>query len=100
MAIIKRYPNRKLYDTEAKKYITLDGIAELIRDGQEVQVMDHSTGEDLTTLTLTQIIFEQEKEKRLPAPVRIDGTGEGGGRSIEFIAQRPGRAVGPDSPGG
>lgn len=62
MAVIKRYPNRKLYDTEAKKYITLDGIAKLIREGEEVQVVDHSTGEDLTALTLSQIIFEQEKK--------------------------------------
>jgi len=62
MAVIKRYPNRKLYDTEAKKYITLDGIAALIRDGEEVQVVDHTTGEDLTALTLSQIIFEQEKK--------------------------------------
>jgi polyhydroxyalkanoate synthesis repressor PhaR len=62
MPVIKRYPNRKLYDTEAKKYITLDGIAALIREGQEVQVIDHTTGEDLTALTLSQIIFEQEKK--------------------------------------
>ena len=62
MALIKRYPNRKLYDTEAKKYITLDGIAALIREGIEVQVIDHTTGEDLTALTLSQIIFEQEKK--------------------------------------
>ena len=61
MPIIKRYPNRKLYDTDAKRYITLDGIAELIRDGAEVQVVDHTTNEDLTAVTLTQIIFEQEK---------------------------------------
>jgi polyhydroxyalkanoate synthesis repressor PhaR len=62
MPIIKRYPNRKLYDTDAKKYITLDGIASLIRQGQEVQVVDHTSGEDLTALTLSQIIFEQEKK--------------------------------------
>lgn len=62
MAVIKRYPNRKLYDTEAKKYITLEGIAALIREGAEVQVVDHNTGEDLTALTLSQIIFEQEKK--------------------------------------
>ena len=62
MAVIKRYPNRKLYDTEAKKYVTLDGIATLIRKGEEVQVIDHTTGEDLTALTLSQIIFEQEKK--------------------------------------
>ena len=61
--IVKRYPNRKLYNTETKKYITLDGIADVIRAGQEVQILDHNSGEDLTTLTLSQIIFEQEKKK-------------------------------------
>jgi polyhydroxyalkanoate synthesis repressor PhaR len=63
MVIIKRYPNRKLYDTEARQYITLDGIAKLIRAGNEIQVIDHSSGEDLTALTLTQIILEQEKKE-------------------------------------
>ncbi len=61
MPIIKRYPNRKLYDTEAKSYITLDQITQMIRDGSEVQVLDHESGEDLTNLTLTQIILEQEQ---------------------------------------
>jgi polyhydroxyalkanoate synthesis repressor PhaR len=63
MVLIKRYPNRKLYNTESKQYITLEGIADLIRQGQEVQVTDHASGEDLTALTLTQIILEQEKNK-------------------------------------
>ncbi|MBN1886347.1 MAG: hypothetical protein JW850_00090 [Thermoflexales bacterium] len=63
MLSIKRYPNRKLYDTEAKRYITLEEIAVLVRQGQQVQVLDHATGEDLTALTLTQIIFEQEKKQ-------------------------------------
>ncbi len=63
MTIVKRYPNRKLYDTEAKQYITLDGIAELIRASKEVTVVDHASGEDLTALTLTQIILEQEKKQ-------------------------------------
>ena len=61
--IVKRYPNRKLYNTDTKKYITLDGIATLIRAGNEVQILDHNSGEDLTTLTLSQIIFEQEKKQ-------------------------------------
>jgi polyhydroxyalkanoate synthesis repressor PhaR len=61
MPVIKRYPNRKLYDTQAKQYITLEGIAALIRESQDVQVVDYATGEDLTALTLSQIIFEQEK---------------------------------------
>ena len=58
MLVIKRYPNRKLYDTEAKRYITLDGITELIHRGEDLHVVDHETGEDLTTVTLSQIIFE------------------------------------------
>ncbi len=63
MPVIKRYPNRKLYDTESKRYITLEGIAEMIREGREVTIIDHTTEEDLTAVTLTQIIFEQEKKE-------------------------------------
>ncbi len=62
MPLIKRYPNRKLYNTEAKAYVTLDEIAEMIRAGRDVHVVDHETGDDLTSLTLTQIILEQEKK--------------------------------------
>lgn len=62
MPVIKRYPNRKLYDTEAKRYVTLDQIAEMIQARKDVLVIDHETGEDLTNLTLSQIIFEQEKK--------------------------------------
>ena len=62
MPLIKRYPNRKLYDTEAKQYVTLDDITEMIRDGEDVHVIDYESGDDLTTLTLTQIILEQEKK--------------------------------------
>ena len=62
MPTIKRYPNRKLYDTEAKRYVTLENIALMIQEGREVQVIDYETGEDLTNLTLSQIIFEQEKK--------------------------------------
>jgi polyhydroxyalkanoate synthesis repressor PhaR len=62
MPLIKRYANRKLYDTEAKRYITLDGIAELIRQQQDVKVIDHESGKDLTALTQAQIIFEQERK--------------------------------------
>jgi polyhydroxyalkanoate synthesis repressor PhaR len=63
MVIIKRYPNRKLYNTEQKQYITLDGITELIRAGTEIKVIDNASGEDLTALTLTQIILEEEKRQ-------------------------------------
>ncbi len=60
--LIKRYPNRKLYNTDAKRYITLDSIADMIRDGYDVEVRDHESGEDLTGVTLSQIIFEHEKK--------------------------------------
>ena len=63
MVTIKRYPNRKLYNTETKQYITLDGIGDLIREGNEIQVTDNATGEDLTALTLTQIILDQERKQ-------------------------------------
>ena len=63
MVVIKRYPNRKLYDTVAKQYIALEGVAELVRQGAEIKVVDHASGEDLTALTLTQIILEQEKKR-------------------------------------
>jgi polyhydroxyalkanoate synthesis repressor PhaR len=80
MPVIKRYPNRKLYDTEAKRYITLNEIAALIRAGDEVVVTDHATDEDLTALVLTQIIFEQEKAQRgfLPKPVLTNLVRAGG----------------------
>jgi len=63
MLIIKRYPNRKLYNTQTKKYITLSEIAQIIRQGTDIQVIDYNSGEDLTVLTLSQIIFEEEKKK-------------------------------------
>ncbi len=57
MIIIKRYSNRKLYNTETKQYITLEGLGALIQQGQEIQVIDHISGDDLTALTLIQIIL-------------------------------------------
>jgi len=63
MLTIKRYPNRKFYNTEEKRYITLDDISEKIRAGREVQVIDQASGEEITSIVLTQIIFEQEKKK-------------------------------------
>jgi polyhydroxyalkanoate synthesis repressor PhaR len=68
MPLIKRYANRKLYDTESKRYITLEGIAEMIRQQQDVKVVDHETGEDITALTQAQIIFEQERKLRSSIP--------------------------------
>jgi polyhydroxyalkanoate synthesis repressor PhaR len=59
--IIKKYANRKLYDTRTSSYITLEGIAGLVRDGHEIKVMDRETGQDLTQVTLSQIVLSEEK---------------------------------------
>jgi polyhydroxyalkanoate synthesis repressor PhaR len=89
MNIIKRYPNRKLYNTSSKQYITLEGIADLIRNGEDVQILDHTSGEDLTALTLTQIIFEQEKKKGgfLPKSV-LTGLVQAGGDTLNTLRRR------------
>ena len=86
MLVIKRYPNRKLYDTEAKKYVTLGGVAELIRAGEEVQVIDYVSEEDLTALTLAQIIFEQEKKRDGLLPLSVlSGLIQAGGDRLNAL---------------
>jgi polyhydroxyalkanoate synthesis repressor PhaR len=71
--LIKKYANRKLYDTHTSRYITLDGIAELVREGHEVKVVDRDTGHDLTQVTLSQVVVSEEK--RGPARL-VDAGGE------------------------
>lgn len=68
MLRIKRYSNRKLYDTDNRRYITLPEIARLLREGEEIQVIDHDSGVDLTTLVMLQALFSLEKRLggRLP----------------------------------
>ena len=65
--VIKRYANRKLYDTRDSRYVTLQQIAEYVRNGEDVQIIDNNSKEDLTNVTLAQIIYEEEK-KGEPAP--------------------------------
>jgi polyhydroxyalkanoate synthesis repressor PhaR len=62
--LIKRYANRKLYNTETSRYITLKGIAELIEQGIEVRVVDNETGEDITSVALSQILVDNERAQR------------------------------------
>jgi len=69
--LIKKYANRKLYDTETSRYITLDGIADLVRDGHAIQVVDRDTGQDLTQVILSQIVLEEEKR----GPARLMDAG-------------------------
>lgn len=65
--IIKRYSNRKLYDTQDSHYVTLGKVAELIRAGEELRVVENGTQRDITAATMAQIIFEEEKHgPRLP----------------------------------
>jgi len=80
--IIKRYTNRKLYDTVESRYVTLDEIAEMIKQGSEVKIVDNKTKEDLTSVTLAQIIFEEEKKKnQMPLAV------------LREIIRRPGESL-------
>jgi len=62
--LIKRYANRKLYNTKASRYITLKGISELLEAGEEVRVIDNETGEDITNVALSQILVDSEREGR------------------------------------
>ena len=67
MRIIKHYANRKLYDTAESHYVTLTALAALLRQGEEIRVVDKGTRRDLTAPTLAQIIFEEERHQpRLP----------------------------------
>ena len=77
--IVKRYANRKLYDTERSCYVTLEDISTMIKAGEEVRVVDNKSGEDLTTVTFAQIIFEAEKKKNfMPMGLLRDLIRDGG----------------------
>jgi len=68
MRIIRRYSNRKLYDTQESHYVTLQALAALVRAGEDFQVLEYGSSRDLTAATLAQIIFEEERrESKLPA---------------------------------
>src|SRR5512146_1965788 len=87
--IIKRYANRKLYDTEHSRYVTLDQISEMIRNGDDVKIVDNKTKDDLTTVTLAQIIFEEEKKQKsfLPLAAMKNIIQSGGERIEELVSQ-------------
>lgn len=68
---IKRYDNRKLYDTEASQYVSLSDVADLVRGGETVEVVDNATGRDLTAQTLTQVILEEGKDGRHVLPSEL-----------------------------
>ena len=67
--IIKRYANRKLYDTEQSTYVTLDEIEQMVKNGEEIRIIDNASKADITHVTLAHIIFEQEKSSTGKLPV-------------------------------
>lgn len=69
--VIKKYENRRMYDTSQSRYVNLDDLAEMIRQGSDVQVVDAKSGEDLTRVTLTQIIMEDAKGQPAGLPLEL-----------------------------
>ena len=61
--LIKKYSNRKLYDTRSRQYVTLERIGELVRNGENIQVVDRQSGGDLTAITLSQVVLENERKR-------------------------------------
>ena len=96
---IKRYANRKLYDTRDSRYVTLDHIAAMVRAGDDVRVVENTTRADLTTATLAQIIFEEEKKTPRLSVAGLRKSSKGGCRGrvrhrrhhprVEHRPQRP-----------
>ncbi|HWM85894.1 MAG TPA: polyhydroxyalkanoate synthesis regulator DNA-binding domain-containing protein [Kofleriaceae bacterium] len=93
--VIKRYANRKLYDTQHSRYVTLDQIADMIRGGDDVKIVDNKSKEDLTSVTLAQIIFEEEKRQKSFLPLQaMRNIIQSGGESItQLVHQAKGRVT-------
>ena len=88
MELIKKYSNRRLYDTTQSCYISLEELADTIRSGKEVRVVDAKSGADLTQLTLAQIIFESKSAARLlPAQLLTQLIRLSDGALAEFLGQ-------------
>lgn len=93
--VVKRYRNRKLYDTLDSCYVTLEDIADLVREGEDVCVIDNNSGEDLTSITLAQIILEEEKRKKenLPLGTLFQLIRSGGETIRDFVQKSLGASV-------
>ncbi|HZZ83085.1 MAG TPA: polyhydroxyalkanoate synthesis regulator DNA-binding domain-containing protein [Anaeromyxobacteraceae bacterium] len=93
--IIKRYTNRKLYDTVESRYVTLDEIAGMVKAGAEVRVLDNRTKEDLTSVTLAQIIFEEEKKtSKVGLRMLRELVRHGSDRAQQFVEETKGELRG------
>jgi len=113
--LIKRYANRKLYNTDTSRYITLKGIAELLESGEQVTVIDNETGEDITSVALSQILVDSERSQTSPPTSLLSqilgrggdaiydalkrGVGEAS-EGIEDLQDRVRKMVGPDAESG
>jgi polyhydroxyalkanoate synthesis repressor PhaR len=86
--LIKRYANRKLYNTQSSRYITLKGIAELIDADEEVRVIDNETGEDITSVALSQILVDSEREGRRVSRPLLSGLLQRGGDALYGALRR------------
>ncbi len=80
--LIKRYANRKLYNTESSRYITLKGIATLLEDGEQVHVIDNETGEDITQVALSQILVDNQRAKEDPSDTLLSQILSRGGDAL------------------
>jgi polyhydroxyalkanoate synthesis repressor PhaR len=69
--VIKRYQNRKLYDTHQSCYVTLEEISQMIKSGDDLRVIDNKTKNDITQATLTQLLYETERKASNPVPVEL-----------------------------
>ena len=95
--IIKRYQNRKLYDTHQSCYVTLEEISQIIREGHEIQVIDNKTKNDITYMTQIQLLFDQEKKSTKVGDVELlkrvirstEGTFTGHIRALEGLPTPP-----------
>lgn len=85
MRQIKKYANRKFYDTEKKRYVSLSGIASLVRAGEDVQVLDNQSGDDITGLILSQILREQERKGGLLPHVLLTALVRRGTGGLEHL---------------
>ena len=93
--VIKRYTNRKLYDTVESRYVTLDEIAQMIKGGAEVKIIDNRSKEDLTSVTLAQIIFEEEKKRsHMPLGFLREIIRNGGDAVTGFYQEKVGPKLG------
>jgi polyhydroxyalkanoate synthesis repressor PhaR len=93
--VIKRYANRKLYDTRESRYVTLEQISEMIRRGEDVKVVDNNSKEDLTSVTLAQIIFEEEKKQKSFLPLSaLRNIIQSGGQSLSGLMSQLSESAG------